>query len=51
MQTNSSKVDKDPRKHGIEVRKVEDVFDVEVFISVTNFELMCLSLEKRAKGD
>lgn len=51
MQRNSSKVDKDSREHGIRVRKVEGVFDVEVFISVTNFELMCINLEKRAKGD
>ena len=31
---------------------MEGVFDVEVLISVTNFELMCILLEKRKKrGD
>ncbi len=30
---------------------MEGVFDVEVLISVVNFELMCIGLEKRAKED
>jgi len=33
------------------VVKMEEVFDVEVLISVTNFELMCIGLEKRVKED
>ncbi len=30
---------------------MEEVFDVEVLISVTNFELMCALLEKKKKRD
>ncbi len=31
--------------------EIMEVFDVEVFINVTNFELMCIGLEKRVKED
>ncbi|AJC72777.1 hypothetical protein X802_08045 [Thermococcus guaymasensis DSM 11113] len=30
---------------------MEEVFDVEVLISVTNFELMCIELEKMVEEE
>ena len=30
---------------------MEEVFDIEIIMSVTNFELMFIGLEKRAKED